>query len=95
MQVWPVEDDIWEKLFIKAKQKNEVELFSCVLRLLWQNRNNVFHNYFCTAPLNIAGKAKQEAGSFMLATECTDYPKARLMNQVCQPPPASMMKLKY
>ena len=47
------EEDMVEKLFIKAAQAKKVETVGTTLLMLWNNRNKVVHDHFSQSPIGI------------------------------------------
>ena len=50
--------EFWEKMFIKVKQANELELFCVSLWMIWNNKNKTFHKNVKGIPQLLADKAR-------------------------------------
>ena len=89
--------DFWERLTIKAKQADDLEVFYYTLWMIWQNRNTSFHEFACKTPLVLANKAKIMVEEFRSTNEQNIGQLAALSStlplKTWQVPPVGYVKL--
>ena len=64
VEEWVEFGDFWERIFIKARQENELELFCVSLWMIWNNRYKIFHEDITSFPQLLADKARKLVDSF-------------------------------
>ena len=92
-QDWFMEGDILERVFIKAAQAKEVEIFCTILWLLWHNKNKVVHEQICQTPDGIVRKAKDILEGIVGEPIHEERTRRELDIQVWQTPTNNSMKL--
>ena len=85
--------DFWEKLFIKAKLENELELFCVALWLVWENRNKNFHEHSTCLPHLLADKAKKIMSNYRTNMEQRIMVGAKSPQVDWLPPPMMHIKV--